>query len=476
MSVPFPGEQHGDTPMATSKELREKRAPLAVKIREMADQANADGFKPDAAWNENWKRLNDDYNEFTRKIELAERAETVERDQAAAGGTSNTDPTRAIPGQNDVSHDQPDGPGETRMRPNTATEEQRALAFQAWFRAQSGIDLTERHLEACRITGLNPSRRELVLPVGDTLHARRMQRAFRDGARQGAEQRAMSAINAAAGASTIPEGFINQFEISLLAFGGMREVAEIMRTDQGNDLPWPTADDTSNTGELIGENTDVGTQDIATGAITFKAYKYSSKMVKVPVELLQDSAFNLPTIIGDMLGTRIARIQNTHFTTGNAANKPNGVVTASGLGKTTASATAITGDEIIDLVHALDPAYRVGARFMFHDNILLYIRKLKDGMGQYLWGSGMNAGLPDTIYGYPFTINQDMQSSVATATKTMLFGQFRKYKIRDVREIRVRRLVERYAETDQEAFVAFMRSDGNLLDAGTNPIVHMLQA
>lgn len=460
----------------TSKELREKRAPLAVKIRQLADQANAEGFKADAAWTENWKKVNDDYNEYTRQIELAERAETVERDQAAAGGTSNTDPKRTLPGQTDVTHDQPDGPGETRMRTTSATEEQRALAMQAWFRAQAGIDLTERHVEACRLTGLNPTRRELILPVGDTMHVRRMQRAFRDGRRESAEQRALSAVNAAAGASTIPEGFINQFELSLLAFGGMREVAEIMRTDQGNDLPWPTADDTSNTGELIGENTDVAEQDVATGAITLKAYKYSSKMIKVPVELLQDSAFNLPAVIGDMLATRIARIQNTHFTTGNAANKPNGVVTASGLGKTTASGTAITGDEIIDLIHSLDPAYRVGARFMFHDNILLYVRKLKDGMGQYLWGSGLNGGSADTLAGYPFTINQDMQSSVATATRTMLFGQFGKYKIRDVREIRVRRLVERYAETDQEAFVAFMRSDGNLLDAGTNPIVHMLQA
>lgn len=459
--------------MPTSKELREQRAPLAGKIRELADKANNEKRDFNAVERENWEKVNKDYDDLTRQIEIAERSESInsgERDTGSGGRG------RTLPGTHDFDGSLPDGPGETRMRPNNATEEQRAMAFQAWFRHQSGIELTDSHVDACRATGLNPNRRELVLPVGDTMHARRMQRAFRDGRRENAEQRALSAINAAKGATTIPEGFINQFELSLLAFGGMREVSEIMRTDAGNDLPWPTSDDTSNTGELLGENTDVTEQDVATGAVTLKAYKYSSKMVKVPVELLEDSAFNLPSVIGDMLATRIARIQNTHFTTGDAANKPKGVVTASGLGKTTADATAIAGDEIIDLIHSLDPAYRVGARFMFHDNILLYVRKLKDGMGQYLWGSGLNGGQADTLAGYPFTINQDMQSSVATGTKTMLFGQFGKYKIRDVREIRVRRLVERYAETDQEAFVAFMRSDGNLLDAGTDPVKHMLQA
>ena len=73
-------------------------------------------------------------------------------------------------------------------------------------------------------------------------------------------------------------------------------------------------------------------------------------------------------------------------------------------------------------------------------------------------------------------VNQNMQSSVATATKTVLFGHFPSYKIREVRQGRFRRLVERYAEYDQEAFVFVRRSDSDLLNAGTNPVKHLLQA
>ena len=48
-----------------------------------------------------------------------------------------------------------------------------------------------------------------------------------------------------------------------------------------------------------------------------------------------------------------------------------GIVTNSAAGVTAASATAVTADEIIDLVHSVDPAYRVGnAAFMMNDSIL----------------------------------------------------------------------------------------------------------
>ena len=113
---------------------------------------------------------------------------------------------------------------------------------------------------------------------------------------------------------------------------------------------------------------------------------------------------------------------------------------------------------------------------MFHDGIALSIRLLKDGNGQYMWQPGLQAGVPDRLAGYPYTVNQHMQATLATATRTMAFGQFSKYKIRDVGSVRLKRLDERFADSDQVAFVAFSRHDGNLLNAGTNPVKCMLQA
>ena len=278
------------------------------------------------------------------------------------------------------------------------------------------------------------------------------------------------------GGYTIPTGFVNNFEIALLAFGGPRQVADVIRTDSGNDLPWPTANDTGNTGVLLAEETTIGTTVNPTVSIkTFYAYKMSSKLIQISPELLQDSAFDMAAEIGRMLGERIGRCECTYYTTGTGSSQPSGCVTGATAGNTTASATAITADEIIDLIHTIDASYRQGAAFMMHDTVLSYIRKLKDGNGVYLWQPGMTFGKPDMIFGYPVYINTAMSSTITATDKTMMFGQWSKFKIRDVAQIRLRRLVERYADTDQEGFVAFHRTDSGLLDAGTHPLKYLLQ-
>lgn len=478
----------------TSKELREKRAPLATRIREMADKMNADGYKQSAEDDANWKQLNDDYDGMSRSIDLAERAERVEAEQAAPnvppGGQRNKPPGREdVDSRNNPGErNNPDGDGNrtdddedrdafagtdaagpaTRLRGGTA--EQQVHAMVAWFRHQCGYEITKRQEESVKACRVNLRARYLDLPIR------------RRAPKTEQEVRALSAVTGASGAYTIPEGFVNNLELAMLQFGGVRNVADILRTASGNPLPWPTSNDTSNTGELVGENTAVANADPAFGQMVLNAYKYSSKMIKVPVELLEDSAFDLPAVLGQMMGERLGRITATHYTTGNAASKPNGIVTASTLGVTTASGTAIKADEIIDLAHSVDPSYRQnpGTGYMMHDSILQYIRKLKDGQGQYLYQPNNQQGQPDRIHGYRFTINQDMTGTTSnvpvTATKTMLFGDMSRYKIRDVSVIRIRRLVERFADTDQEGFVAFMRTDGNLLDAGTHPVKHLLQA
>ena len=279
-----------------------------------------------------------------------------------------------------------------------------------------------------------------------------------------------------AGGHTVPQGFVPSLEAALLAFGGVRSVASILRTATGNDLDLPDYNDTSNTGALLAENNPDSEQDVTFGNLLLNAYKYTSKIVKVSKEVMQDSAFNLGTELGQILGERLARIQNTHATTGTGSSQPNGIVTAASSGKTAASATAITTDELIDLYHSIDPAYRNGAGWMMHDNVALAIRKLKDGDSQYMWQPGIVAGQPDRLLGGSVTINQDMASSVATGNKTVLFGALSKYIVREVLDITVVRLVERYADAHQVGFVAIMRFDGDLRNAGTNPVKYLEQA
>jgi HK97 family phage major capsid protein len=282
------------------------------------------------------------------------------------------------------------------------------------------------------------------------------------------ERRALS-FAAGAGAELVPEGFVNALETAMLQFGGVRQVASVIRTESGNDLPWPTVNDTANEGVILGANAQVAEQDLTFDSVTLKAWKYSSKLIRVPVELLQDSAVDLASEIGARLGERIGRITNRHFTVGTGTNQPQGIVTAAPIGKTGASATAITYDELVDFVHSVDPAYRTNALFMFSDATLRDLRKLRDLDGKLIWQPSMRDGEPDRILGYGYVINQHM-SNMAAAAKSMAFGALSAYKIRDALGVTLMRLNERYADFHQVGFLAISRHDGRLIDAGTNPI------
>ncbi len=276
-----------------------------------------------------------------------------------------------------------------------------------------------------------------------------------------------------AGGYLVPEGFYGRMESALLAYGGMLGVGFMVNTSTGNALPIPTDNDTSNKGAILSENTAVSEQDLTFGAVTLNAYTYSSKLVRVPNQLLQDAAFDLNNFLADKLGIRIARALNEHLTSGDGASKPYGAVSASTLGVTAASASDIAFDEMFDLIHSVDPAYRTGARFMFADSTLKVLKKKKDGDGQYLWSSGITVREPDTIAGFPYTINQDM-AAIGSGNKPILFGDFSKYYIRRVAGVQVLRLAERYADYNQVGFLAFERWDGNLVDAGTHPLKHLV--
>ena len=471
----------------TLKELREKLAELAKVIRQMADKANNEkrDFTPEEK--PQWEKANADYNALLRQIEIAKRAAEVDAATSAIDAPPAGAAGKPTPGREDYdSRAAEEGRKDDRRAPVPVTEETRATAFQAWARFQLGMELEVRHEEACKILRFNPARGFVDIPLVPSHQYRQIQEHVRSGGRR--ELRDLSHVAGPTGGYTVaPETLVRQIELNMLYFGGVRQVAETIRTASGEPMTWPTADDTTNTGAQLGENTSIGSStDPAFGKVTWNAYKFSSKPILVPFELLQDSAFDLATVIGQMLGERLGRITNTRFTTGNAAGQPNGIVTASTLGKTTAGAAAITADEISDLTFSVDIAYRnqPGVGFMMSDGILSYIRKLKSANNEYIWTpnfvGGMAADYPDRLFGYPYTINNDMvgltTGAPATATKTMLFGQLSKYKIRSVGAIRLYRLEERYRDTDQDGFIAFVREDGNLLSAGTAPIKHMLQA
>lgn len=293
-----------------------------------------------------------------------------------------------------------------------------------------------------------------------------------------AEARAQSVGLGTQGGYLAPEGFADSVEQALFAADTIRSLATVIRTDGRGPFKFPTVNDVTNKGRLLPENSASTTTDAGFGQLVFHAYKYTSDRLDVPAELAEDAgaAFASMLRLGELAGARIARGQNAGFVTGTGASQPTGVVTAcvqSGAIVSAGSPTAISSDDLMNLADGPDISYRFSptSGFMMHPAVFKLVRKLKDGVGGLLFKPG-RPDQPLALAGHYLFLNNEMSSSVASGTVSVLFGDFSRYCIRDAGKMRVRSYSEAsgLAEKDVIAFSCELRSDGNILDAGTKPI------
>jgi HK97 family phage major capsid protein len=282
---------------------------------------------------------------------------------------------------------------------------------------------------------------------------------------------AMSTTTGSEGGFTVPTEIAKTVIDALKAFGGMRSVADVISTAAGNDWQYPASDGTSEVGEIVGQNAAATTGEITFSQVPLVVYKYSSKKLALPWELVQDSGIDIVSFVVNRLATRLARINNTHFTVGTGSSQPFGIVARATSGKvgTPGQTLTVIYDDLVDLEHSVDPAYRnsPGVGWMMNDLSVRNIRKIKDSQGRPIFVPGYDvqgSGAPDTLLGRRIVVNQDVAVMAANA-KSILFGDFKQYTIRDVMQVEIRRFDDSaFALNGQVGFCGWNRTGGNLLD------------
>ena len=279
-----------------------------------------------------------------------------------------------------------------------------------------------------------------------------------------------------AGGYTIPEGWTGELDWAKQFIGEVESVSRVFSTATGNILPIPKVNDTATDAALQTEGSATTVADMTFGNTDLSAYTYST-LVKVSKQLLQDEEVNLIGYLTELLGQRIARATNAALTTGDGSSKPNGIITAATVGKTAASATAITHEELIDLYYSVDPAYRMGnsCYYMMNDAVHSAVRKLGLTAAENFNPISFSEDGTMFILGKEVKINQDMASAITTGQKTILFGDFSGYAVRVAGGINVLRMDERYADELNVGFIAYKRVDGDLISAGA-PLKVLQQA
>jgi len=425
--------------MSYAKDQREKLARLATDLRAIVATAKKDGNRGLTSEEQvKFASLEADYTAAEASIKSAERVESIDKDLR----TVDRDQIAATVGE--------DVYGAEAEKENKRLHN---AAFSKYLRhGLEGMNAEEKNFFKMQFRGAQP---------GSIKNAQ--------------------TLTTTGGGYLIPQGFSDQLEEALKFFGGiLGEVGEFT-TETGNPMPWPTVNDTTNKGRILGVNTQVTETDLTFGQVTFNSYIFTSDSILVPLALIEDSYFNLDQFIAKSLGTRLGRLLNNKMTVGSGTNEPDGIQTAViAEGNTTQGATGETLTmsyiDLVDTMHLVDPAYRnlPSAKWMFHDSTLKALRLLKDTAGRPLWQPGITAGFgngfPETILDKPYIINNDMPV-MAVSAYPVLFGDMSTYKVRRVASgTTVLRLVERYADYLQIGYIGFLRADGQLLDAGTHPI------
>jgi HK97 family phage major capsid protein len=406
------------------KKLKDERGQLAKEMLDLHEKSKAENRSFSKEEKDQWARMTTDLDAKDEDIKIAERAEALLSVSAVP-----------VAEQGSMSKD------EAREKSNRA--------WQNYFLNRGGkwADFTE---EDRRTLENNPYKE------------------FRTNAQS---------LTDGKGGYTIPTGFSNELTLAKLAWGGVEGVSRVIRTDSGNDIEWPLANDTAVVAYKIAEATDHGTSatDVTFTQKTLKSYKYTSGLVRVSRELIQDSYFNFQTLLADLFGYRIGRGLNAAFTTGAGTTDVAGVVTGATSSGVTVDDTTLSYANLIDLYHSVDPAYQINGKFMFKDSTLAAIRKLEDTEGHLIWQPDLVAGIPATVLGKPYVINQDM-AAIGANNKSVLFGDFSNYVIRYAGPERLVVLNERYAEYDQIGMFLNVRVDAMLMDAGTHPVKYLVHA
>ena len=241
-----------------------------------------------------------------------------------------------------------------------------------------------------------------------------------------------------------------------------RNFAHLIRTSSGDrKIPVVTS---KGTASWIEEEAPYDESDDAFGAASIGAYKLAT-MIKVSDELLNDSVFDIAGYIAKEFARRIGAAEEEAFIAGNGTGKPTGLLHATlgaQVGVTTAAATAVTFDEVMDLFYSLRSPYRRQALFLMNDSTVKALRKLKNGAGDYIWQPSITAGTPDKILNCP-VYTSAFVPAIASAAKTILFGDMEYYWIADREGRKFKRLNELYAPTGQVGFLASQRVDGKLI-------------
>lgn len=390
-----------------------------------------------------WDELETEYNETKTKVETAERLARVSNDNK----------------KSDVVVAERSYSGKPKQEVITRSDVGKAT--KAWLTRNTSQfkDEYANAAEKCNFAWNSPSLNINLLGNNETI-----------------QERSQSVGTANKGGHTVSDEIVGGFEEALKSYWNWAQYCTIHRTSHNGPHRIVTVNNTATAAAYEAELAAIDNADLTFGEAVFNSYKLTSGVFPVSNELLEDNEIGLGSYIGKALGERIARTLADEITTGAGSGSSNltGFDAATTQGVETTSGTAIDQDELIDLYFSVNDAYRSNAIWMMHSLVLAALVKLEDSQGRKLFGPGLNGSPQSTLLGKPVVVNDYLPSALSAGNKVIYFGDFSHVHVRIVRDVSIRESSEKYFLEDAKAFIATLRADSKYVNAGTDPIKHLM--
>lgn len=270
-----------------------------------------------------------------------------------------------------------------------------------------------------------------------------------------------------AGYLVAPQKFVSELIAELDNVLFFRSIAKVLPALSGaQSLGYPKRTARANTAAW-GTEISAPTADTAL-AFGKKEFKPNPATAEILVSnTLIKNAPNVDGIVRSELAYNFGTLLETAYMTGDGANKPLGVFTASNDGISTArdvstgnTATEIKFDGLIEAKYKLTEQYMRNLNWVFHRDAVKMIAKIKDGDGQYIWQPSVTAGQPDLLLGIPVKMSEYAPNTFSTGLYVGLLGDFSNYWIVDSMDMEIRVLNELYARTNQVDYIGRLSTDG----------------
>jgi HK97 family phage major capsid protein len=280
---------------------------------------------------------------------------------------------------------------------------------------------------------------------------------------------------ATSGGYVIPQAFYPSLIEAQKAWGELTTIVNSIRTEHGEPMKIALDDDTANGLTVLGEGVAASDADPALDGALLNTDWLTTGVVKISMPLLADSSFDVENWLKTAFGKRYYRGLAALITAGSSSGNIASIVSGAHAAVTSAAPTAIAYNEITALFAALDPAYIPTASFVMNSTTRGLLLGVVDEMGRPLYVPSPNANAFDMLLGRPVVMNQP-QDNVAASKAALMFGDFKAgYLLREVGDMSILRLNERYADSGQVGFIGFARAGAVNTDSGSHPIVKLVQ-